>query len=731
MTNSNPMLLLNRQATSDGCRRSDHSTHHESRAAFITPSVMPAFCERLHRLATVLCAVILAASGLPSALGGDWELVPDRKNQIEVSEYEGVIRLRTLGIDPFVVGKLANLKPDDRVLQFDYICPSGIDSLQVYVGPPFGAATSFVAPGCPKTENWKTHRCELGGGAAKSLAKKPQLMRIDFGRKPGVRFQVRNVALRPRSAKEIGREQKRVQARKVKTEEAERIADYLKATFPLEIESVSVKTDKIELTGGSIPKGASLAKLRLIEYPPWHSIGMKNAGNKVDVTFKTVGGNWQAVVPRKESGRDRLHSAWRLAYENGGETKFISSRRFATEIQPITSDFPDQPLRPTNQKGMGGIERNSPMDELIELGVTAITVNISLTAFIAHREATTHKRLDVPGKAVYFNQKAFDVYDSMIDWARKNDVVVTAIVLIPTVQRNRALNPLLHPENTGGTYAMPDIATERGSAIYAAVLDIVASRYSNWQRAPGGITNWIAHNEIDFHQQWTNMGLQPREIITETYYRSMRMISGTARQHNPHARVFTSTTHHWAVPDDGLWNNLSPRELLIALQRYTKVEGDFGWGVAYHPYSSKLRASLAWDKEDITDDFDTHRITMQNIQVLGRFLEHEFMLNARGKPRPVLLSEQGFHSVSYDEDDQANQAASLAYAMKKIRKMPLVESFHYHRWMDHPGEPGSFFGLRTLPSKTEKLGKKKRSWEVYQALGTPQEEEAIRGLPHP
>jgi hypothetical protein len=211
----------------------------------------------------------------------------------------------------------------------------------------------------------------------------------------------------------------------------------------------------------------------------------------------------------------------------------------------------------------------------------------------------------------------------------------------------------------------------------------------------------------------------------------MRMIHNAARQHNPHARVFTSTTHHWFDADDNHWDKFAAGEFYVSLQRYSKSEGDFGWGVGHHPYPSNLRAATAWNDKGVTNDVKTPKITMQNIEVLGRFLKLPFMADAEGNSRPVLLCEQGFNSVTYDQKDQANQAGSLAYAMKKIRTMPIVESFHYHRWIDHPGESGVNFGLRTLPSKTEKFGTKKLSWEVYQAIGTPRERKVTRGLPGP
>ncbi len=140
---------------------------------------------------------------------------------------------------------------------------------------------------------------------------------------------------------------------------------------------------------------------------------------------------------------------------------------------------------------------------------------------------------------------------------------------------------------------------------------------------------------------------------------------------------------------------------------------------------------MAWEDNNIRDDFDTPLITMENLEVLARFLQQPSMRDSRGEVRPVLLSEQGYHTNSNDDEAQARQAGSLWYAMNKVRQMPFVETFHYHRWIDHPDEGGLMLGLRTMPSKDQPYGQRKRSWYVYQAIGTDRESDVTDGLPQP
>ena len=220
----------------------------------------------------------------------------------------------------------------------------------------------------------------------------------------------------------------------------------------------------------------------------------------------------------------------------------------------------------------------------------------------------------------------------LVDFARRHEIVVTAIVLIPSIQDapTRGRRSFI-PKQTAAFMRCPTCRPTEVPESTRFVLDKIAERYRNTDREPGGITNWIAHNEVDFHPVWTNMGDQPREVFTETYYRSMRMIHNAARRHNPHARVFASLTHHWVVPDDGKWRQLAPKEVLQTLQRYSEQEGDFAWGVAYHPYPQNLFAPVAWNDTNVRDDSQTPLITIQNLEVLGRFLQQAEMRDASGQ----------------------------------------------------------------------------------------------------
>ena len=655
---------------------------------------------------------------------------PFHTHHVEWSPQGDAIEIKTTGGDPYLIWKWREpLEPDQFVVSFEYFCPREIDQVSAYLGPPLTEATRVELPNIPLAEGWQEFAAELKGVGEERLSPQIRVLRLDFGTRPDVRLRIRNLQIRARNSQELASAVDAEKKRRAKLETAQRIGNYLNQTFPIRFQQVIVNDESVVLTGSFNAESEDWERLKLVEFPPYLSID--DPGLVVDVPITLSGEEFSIQLPRVTEKRDRRFSGWRLATGADDALRYLSSRSYASKISTAKPDHAAQRPTPKTQKGLSGFSHRGPKEDLPQLGIDAITLNLVLNRFLTTSPGPRREQIDVDGPAAYFDHGAFDGFDPLVDFARQHQVVVSAIVLIPKSRQTHLQSPLVHPESNGGVYAMPDLTTPRGAKLYEVVLDRIAERYRHTDRAPGGITNWIVHNEIDFHPVWTNMGLQPRSICTETYYRSMRMIYNAARSYNPHARVFVSLTHHWDVPEDGKWRQLSPRETVETLQRYSQKEGEFAWGVAYHPYPQSLFAPVAWNDSQITDAFDTPLITIQNLHVLGAFLGQPEMLNANGRMRPVILSEQGFHTDSYEEEAQARQAGSLYYAMSRIRKMPWIESFHYHRWIDHPDEGGLMLGLRTLPTPKHRYGQRKRSWHIYQAIGTEQELQATRDLPRP
>ena len=536
---------------------------------------------RAKALPLIIAAVVILLQCGASAAEEPW--LPHRWNHVEMSVAASTIKIRTTGNDPFLVWQLpGSIEAHNRVLEFEYFCTDKIDSVSGLLGPPLTEAARFDLPDLTIAEGWQTYAVDLVGAAGYPIPDNADQLRIDVGMKPRVQLQIRDVHLRARTAKEIRDQSQAASRRQQKVAQAELIARYLRSTFPLKFDEITVDEQSVTLAGRLAgEQSATTGNRHLVEYPANESID--GEGISCDDAVDFGGDRFRAVLPRTTSGRDRLYSGWRIRDNDAPSRQFLTARQFATRIIPRSGQHAAERPRPKSQKGLSAVSPRGPLDELPELGIHAVTINLDLTRFLSERAGEGRQRVDVAGPPIYFDSRQFHGYDRLVDFARRHEMVVSAVVLVPRGRR-AGQSPLAHPEADGGVYAMPDLSTERGTKLYGWVLERIAQRYRNTDQAPGGITNWIAHNEVDFHPVWTNMGPQTREFLTETYYRSMRMIHNAARSHNPHARVFASLTHHWVVSDEDQWKRLAPRDFLETLQTYSQLEGDFDWGVAYHPY---------------------------------------------------------------------------------------------------------------------------------------------------
>lgn len=481
---------------------------------------------------------------------------------------------------------------------------------------------------------------------------------------------------------------------------AANIKDYLAKDYPSKVTNVQVTSDKVIIKGNCGGSGTYL----LAEITPWQDV---TELEKYPYTQDLSGGGFTVtvdrIVPNREGIRyDKVFSKWAVVKVDGDRQTLDSHARYADDVVPKKS--PEAvPLR--NKKGFGAGDIDLYFSDCKEMNVGSITMNVVLNDYIKG-EGSGYSY----GGQNYSLGAFKDYVDRVTRRAGEMDLVVSAIILCQT-------NSIFKdPENKGGNYTMPNLTTAKAFNLYAAALEHMASTHCT----PGNrISHWIMHNEVDFANEWTNMGDQPMLRYLDRYIKSMRICYNIARQYDQNASVLGSYTHCWTVAD----GNYAPKKMLEATVAYSEAEGDFRWGVAYHPYPQNLTKPSFWiDDTQATYSLNSKYVTFKNLEVIDAWIRQKENFYKGKTKRVLFLSEQGTNSPSYSESDLALQAAGGAWAWKKVSKLDGIDAIQWHNWADNKAEGGLRIGLRTFAEGSVSNLTPKPVWYVWKAAGTAEED---------
>lgn len=631
---------------------------------------------------------------------------------------DGVYEITTSGDDPFIM--TAPL-PDaydpavQYVFSFDYFCPGGVTDVELFYGPPIVAGQSADGPEMLACEGWTSYSlnirtCQKRGTWRGGF----RVFRLDLGRAAGQTVQIRNIQLRTpnahdlQQALEAGARQRSVAA----VEEA--LRSMAASDFEAEIRRVEATDKTIRVT---LNPGNSTAPLSLCEVPFHESV----TGMREPAWMQAVASRGQQTVEleRYRGGHDRVFSSWVLMRQTESTPVPASHQRF---VDAIPSQWQVTRDRPRTKKGTVGLHGGNAFQiaDYKALGIHNCTKNIVLPNLVRSAPGDDTSPHEFNGVTVHIPQAALERLDASMLEARDLDVVVSAIILIPKS------TSMSHPDCTPqGIYAMANVVEKDGWSIYAGGLDFLAQRYTRPDRKYGRITHWILHNEVDAGWIWTNAGDIPLHTYMDLQYRSMRTAQSVIRRYGEAGDVLLSLTHHWTARHNA--RCYPPKAMVDLLARRCAQEGDFDWGLAYHPYPQNLRDPRTWLDKKVSFDFETPLITPKNIEVLDAYMRREPMLYG-GDARTIVLSEQGSNSPGHDEKSYRDQAAGLAYTWLKIQDIESIESYVHHRWIDHPKEGGLNLGLRRRSNSTDPEESKKPAWDVYRKLGTPEQADVVEWL---
>lgn len=337
------------------------------------------------------------------------------------------------------------------------------------------------------------------------------------------------------------------------------------------------------------------------------------------------------------------------------------------------------------------------------------------------------------GRTYYFRRDAIAQFD---EYMRAYEYCTLILLNSSRSFGSRHEKPLLdmclHPaydaENPNALISAFNLRTEEGLGCYAAFLEFLFRRYTRADGRYGRVIGAVIGNEVDQQGIWGNAGDMTCEDYIGEYSAAMRLAWQIGRKYYSAFRVYISLTNNWSVATPG--SNLrfyTAKKCVTELAVRSRTEGDFEWGVAYHPYPENLFYPDFWNDRTASFSFDTPHITFKNMEVLEAFLAQELFLY-KGEPRRIIFSEQGFNTVKGQLEGhfERNGEAGIVLAYMKARNMKTVDMFTHHSSVDNPGEFGLNLGLiKYDPEAPGHIGQPKPAFFAFMAMDTEDEPEFV------
>jgi hypothetical protein len=425
-------------------------------------------------------------------------------------------------------------------------------------------------------------------------------------------------------------------------------------------------------------------------------------------------------LPRFDGQRDRLYSKFQLVDADTRQPR--GAPHYVDDLAGLPAwDF-DMPW-PKSKKGV-----TCPVDieDLKALGVKYVDTNLVLNGLLDWRSEDPAETWEVDGQKIGINLGYVRQFDDQIKRMNDAGINVTLIILngVPTAPDPD--NPLIHPRtdlaNAPNHLGAINVTDERGLRCFRAAMEYLAHRYSDPNGEHGWISGYIIGNELQAHWHWHNTGSVDAAELVRDYANQLRVAWLAVRRYHSKVRVYVSMDHHWTARFGGdPLKSVPGDELLERLNTVVQSEGDFPWHVAFHPYPENLGRPQFWEDQTAVLGFDTQRITFRNLEVLPAFLRQERLLY-HGRPRRIILSEQGLHCPD-GPDGEKVQAAAYACAYYKVSHLPDIDAFILHRHVDHRGEGGLRLGLWSCKQDGPNPcapDRKRLIWDVFRLADTDQ-----------
>ena len=151
---------------------------------------------------------------------------------------------------------MRSVHKDSVVLTFEYKSSAKIDFIQVFLGHPITEARSIFFGSLSPTTSWETASLNLYEIINKlSWGKVGDVFRLDFGNRPGINIEIKNIYFRTLNEEERGIVIAVEEQTKKDEAVAQSLSKYIAQKFSSQIEEVKVENDKITISGHHAGEG--------------------------------------------------------------------------------------------------------------------------------------------------------------------------------------------------------------------------------------------------------------------------------------------------------------------------------------------------------------------------------------------------------------------------------------------------------------------------------------------
>lgn len=510
-----------------------------------------------------------------------------------------------------------------------------------------------------------------------------------------------------------------------------------------ETEAYSITVPDVSVDGDTVTMQIHASGLPDTDDGFWHILAQEcyesgTEGEEVALVKESEGDTTVELPLGENTENSLLFKKLSVAGVQNGKMKQFSGARYITNPEDTAATAAER-SDGSGKKGMLlSADLTGHVEYLQDLGIDQITYDLPIGNLMT--DATTgFEEFTYNGKTYQISNHVTEQYDNIVTLMNNLDISVTLILLNNMTSDTALIHPKALgeiPDDGSKTYYYAfNTANEEGTEQLEAIAAYLGQRYSG---AHGTVDNWIVGNEVNARKEWCYIDKSVGEdYAAQCYEDAVRIFYNGILSQNSSARVFVCIDHEWDV-SDGVpkSNHYTGKSFLDRVIADANAEGNYGYGLATHPFNVPLFDSKTWEptiENSVTYDENTDYITMANIDVLTDYMCESSRRQPDGEVRPILLSEVGYTSMpshGYDQNEDT-QSAAIAYGMLQTLNNQYIDGF-FTREQDEPeeiakltvGEPDNL-AIGLLSTQDGVTYTPKKAYYTYKYIDDPEKQAAI------